>query len=318
MKQPFKPAWWLNNRHSQTLWPTLCRRDIKNIHLQRERLELPDGDFIDLEWSGNGNGPVVLILPGFEGSINSPYAKGLLLSINQNGWRGVLMNFRGCSGEPNRLSRSYHSGETTDLNTVVNILHQREPNIDLAVIGVSVGGNMLLKWLGETGQKNLITAAVAISVPFELQKTVRRIHQGFSRVYEKHLLRCALKRLSVKFQRIPGPIDVSGLHAIHSMQDFDDKITAPLHGFIDGKDYYLKSSSRQFLSGINVPTLLIQAKDDPFLTIDTLPKKDELPSCVKLEVTEGGGHVGFVTGKFPWQAEYWLEQRIPLFLREYL
>src|SRR5580704_6495536 len=163
----FKPAWWLPNSHLQTLWPAIFRSNIKKVALERERLELPDGDFIDLDWlDRQKTGPLILILHGFEGSIESHYAKGMLCSINQQGWRGVFMHFRGCSGEPNRLPRGYHSGETNDLHYVIQILQQREPDIDLAAIGYSLGGNVLLKWLGETGLENPLKAAIAISVPF--------------------------------------------------------------------------------------------------------------------------------------------------------
>lgn len=313
----FKPAWWLRNPHLQTLWPAICRRTVKDIVLRRERFELADGDFLDLEWTGPDHGPLVLILPGFEGSIDSHYAKGMLRTMTQQGWRGVFMHYRGCSGETNRLPRSYHSGETQDLATVIDALFAREPDLKLSAVGFSLGGNMLLKWLGETGQKNPLTAAIAISVPFELNKAVTRISKGFSRIYEKHLLRCVCKRLSSKFQNSTGPIDVSCFSRITSMRDFDNQVTAPLHGFSDADDYYLKSSSRQYLHNIHVPTLLLQSKDDPFMTDDVIPLPHELSKQVTLEITENGGHVGFVAGKFPWELTYWLEQRVPAFLRCY-
>lgn len=314
----FKPAWWLQNPHLQTLWPTLCRRRIQNLPIQHERFELPDGDFIDLSWVGSGKGrPIVLLLHGFEGSIESHYSKGMLMAIQQQGWRGVFMHFRGCSGEPNRLSRAYHSGETGDVAALVNALRKLEPNTDIAAIGFSMGGNVLLKWLGETGSQNPLSAAIAISVPFELHKTTTRINQGFSRIYEWYLLKCVCDRLSKKFQTQPSPIDIP-FSTIRSMRDFDDKVTAPLHGFCDAHDYYVRSSSRQYLSSIKVPTLLLQAKDDPFMTEDIIPAEDELSPSVQLEVTEGGGHVGFVAGNYPWAAEYWLEQRAPEFLQKYL
>src|SRR6185437_406987 len=186
---PFKPAWWLSNPHLQTLWPTLCRQPIKNLSLRRERFELHDGDFLDLDWSDGGTGPIILILHGFEGSIKSPYAKGMLQAIHNKKWRGVFMHFRSCSEEYNRLPRIYHSGETNDVTTVVTELKNREPSTPIAAIGFSLGGNVLLKWLGETGHANPLTAAVAISVPFELQKAANRINKGFSRVYQWHLLK---------------------------------------------------------------------------------------------------------------------------------
>jgi predicted alpha/beta-fold hydrolase len=315
----FKPAWWLPGPHLQTLWPTLCRRAIKDIPLEHERFELPDGDFLDLSWVGREKeGPIVLILHGLEGSLHSPYAQGMLSAVHQQNWRGLLMHFRGCSGEPNRLARSYHSGETKDLNTLITALHEREPDTLLAAVGFSLGGNVLLKWLGETSKQSMLTVASAVSVPFELHKSANRIQQGFSRLYQRHFLKCLSKRLADKFQNQPSPIELPHFSELKSMWEFDDKVTAPLHGFSGVDDYYTQSSSRQYLRTINVPTLLVQSKDDPFMTPDIIPHQDELSEYIKLEVTETGGHVGFVTGTVPWRAQYWLEQRIPLFLQEYL
>jgi predicted alpha/beta-fold hydrolase len=312
----FKPAWWLRNPHLQTMWPTLCRRPIKNLPLRRERFELPDGDFVDLDWAGSGNGPIVLVLHGFEGSIDSSYAKGMLLAIKQQGWRGVFMHFRGCSGEHNRKPHSYHSGDTGDVAEVVKEIKLREPDTLLAAVGFSLGGNVLLKWLGETRDQNPLHAAIAISVPFELHKAADKICQGFSRFYQWYMLRSVQKRLEQKFLQQPPPIKFPPFSQLRTIRDFDDKVTAPMHGFSGVQEYYTLSSSRQFLQHIRVPTLLLHAKDDPFMTQEVIPHPHELSEVVRLEVTETGGHVGFVTGKFPWRAEYWLEQRVPIFLRE--
>jgi uncharacterized protein len=315
----FKPAWWLPNSHLQTIWPTFCRGKIKELPLQRERLEMPDGDFIDLDWMlGDKNAPLVLILHGFEGSIESPYARGMLQSIAMQGWRGVFMHFRGCSGEPNRLPRGYHSGETSDVGCVVKIIRQREPNTPLAAIGYSLGGNVLLKWMGETGENNPLQAAVAISVPFELQKASQRIQRGFSKIYQWYFLRCIRDRLTEKFQIVPPHIDPEQIATSQTIREFDEKYTAPLHGFANVDDYYDHASSRQYLRHIYVPTLLLHAKDDPFMTEDVIPHASELSPFVNLEVTETGGHVGFIMGKYPWRPRYWLEERAPQFLREYL
>ncbi|OGT38713.1 MAG: alpha/beta hydrolase [Gammaproteobacteria bacterium RIFCSPHIGHO2_12_FULL_37_14] len=315
----FKPAWWLPNSHLQTLWPVICRRNIKNLPIERERLDLPDGDFVDLDWIGRQQaGPLVLILHGLEGSIDSHYAKGMLKTIYQQSWRGVFMHFRGCSGEPNRLPRSYHSGETGDVEQVIKILLNREPDLAIAVVGFSLGGNVLLKWLGETGINNPLKAAIAISVPFELHKAAARIQKGFSKFYQWYFMKCLRERLSYKFQVKPPHVDPLLIYKVNSMYEFDDKITAPLHGFSGVSEYYSISSSRQYLRNICVPTLILHAKDDPFMTEDTIPAKHELSSLVQLEVTEAGGHVGFVSGKYPWKPEYWLEKRVPGFLEEHL
>jgi hypothetical protein len=315
---PFKPAWWLPNPHLQTMWPVLLRRNIKNIELERERVELPDGDFIDMDWVGrSGIGPLVLILHGFEGSIESHYAKGMLQKIVQNGWRGVFMHFRGCSGEPNRLPRNYHSGETSDVAYIVNLLRERDNNPKIAVIGYSLGGNVLLKWLGETGNQNPLKAAIAISVPFELHKASQRIQHGFSRCYQWYFLKCLRERLTIKYQYVPNaPLKPSQLGSVRTIMEFDNQFTAPLHGFANVDEYYTKASSRQYLRGIQVPTLILHAKDDPFMSEDVIPEKHELSPHVNFELTEAGGHVGFVTGKYPWRPEYWLEHRVPEFLKE--
>ena len=318
-ENPFKPAWWLRNRHLQTLWPAICRKDVKNLPLERERIELPDGDFIDVDWVGkNETGPIVLILHGFEGSIESHYAKGMLRALNQQGWRAAFIHFRGCSGEPNRLTRGYHSGETTDVDYVVRLFYYREPKTPIAAIGYSLGGNVLLKWLGETGQHNPLKAAVAISVPFELHKAAKRIQQGFSRFYQWYLLKCVRDRLQVKFERGCTSIDLALLAEAANIVDFDGRYTVPVHGFSSVGEYYTTASSRQYLHAIQVPTLLLHAKDDPFMTADVIPSPDEVSTSVMLEVTDAGGHVGFVSGTYPWRPKYWLEERIPTFLQAYL
>jgi predicted alpha/beta-fold hydrolase len=310
---PFKPAWWLPGPHLQTLWPTLARNAV-TVAVTRERIELADGDFIDLDWSSVGRSqpdlepaaPIVLILHGLEGSAASPYARGMLHVIKQHGWRGVVMHFRGCSGEPNRMIRAYHSGDTEDIAAVTELLRAREPNTPLIVLGFSLGGNVLLKWLGESGVRNPLTAAVAVSVPLDLAKSAKRLQAGFSRVYQWHLLKSLCAKMRAK--------NLPDLSKLRTIEEFDDKFTAPVHGFASAADYYSKSSSKQFLKNIRVPTLLIQAKDDPFLTPDILPDGSELSASVRLEVTERGGHVGFIEGKFPWRPLYWLERRIPEFL----
>lgn len=317
----FKSAWWLPNSHLQTIWPALLRRPIKSLVTKRERFELSDGDFVDLDWAiSNATpscSPIVLILHGLEGSIESPYAQGMLHAIARQGWRGVIMHFRSCSGEPNRLPRLYHSGETNDVQEIITILRDREPDTQIAGIGFSMGGNVLLKWLGETREKNFLNAAVAVSVPFELDKTVNRLQQGFSRVYEWHIMRQLREKIQTKFSEQNSPIDLSNQDMVRTIREFDEKITVPLHGFASVDEYYQKSSSRQYLKHIQIPTLLVQALDDPFMTEDIIPEPHEISAYVQLEVTKNGGHVGFISGKYPWRPEYWLEQRIPLFLTPY-
>ena len=312
---PFQPAWWCRGPHLQTLWPNRLRRP-PPLRLARERLELPDGDFLDIDWTADtgDESPIVLLLHGLQGSSRSRYARGLLHAITRRGWRGALMHFRGCSGEPNRLARSYHSGETGDLDYFVGILKARYPRAPLAAIGVSLGGNVLLKWLGEQGARARVTCAVAISVPFVLSEAANRLTRGFSRVYQWSLLRCLRRALDEKRRSVPLPLAVQDLSRLRSFWEFDEHVTAPLHGFRGAHHYYETSSCRPYLARIRVPTLLLQAQDDPFLDPIAIPGPEHLADGVTLELYERGGHVGFVSGTWPWRARYWLEERVPAFL----
>jgi Predicted hydrolase of the alpha/beta-hydrolase fold len=313
----FVPAGWLPGPHLQTLWPTVVRHPPR-VHVRRERLELPDGDFLDLAWTRDTGGPQVLVLHGLEGSVQSPYAAGILFAIAMRGWCGVLMHFRGCSGEMNRLPRSYHSGETDDLQTVVEQLVRRNPETPLAAVGYSLGGNVLLKWLGETGASAPLSAAVAVSVPFLLHEAAERLERGFSRLYQWVLLRhlcCSTER---KFRHMKAPLPLPQLRHLKTFRQFDDAVTAPLHGFTGVDDYYAQSSSRRYLSGIHVPTLILHAADDPFMTPSVIPDATELSKSTTLELSPQGGHVGFVSGTCPFRATYWLEERIPAYLATYL
>ncbi len=313
IQSDFRPAWWLRGPHGQTLWPSLVRR-ISVPPVRRERLELLDGDFLDLDWLDRNQTkrPIVLVLHGLEGSIQSGYAAGILHALKGVGLRAVLMHFRGCSGEPNRLPRNYHSGETGDLQNVIEVLLSRYPGIPLAVVGYSLGGNVLLKWLGEQGSRAPIATAVAVSVPFVLARAADRLDHGFSRLYRSHLLRRLHRSYRQKFRTRPGdgPVPIKALRELRTFRRFDDKITAPLHGFADVNDYYRRASSRPFLKHIQISTLILQAADDPFMTVDAIPVPEELSSCTTLELSERGGHVGFVTGQIPGFARYWLEERI--------
>ncbi len=277
--------------------------------LRRERYELPDGDFIDLDWVGEGDGPIVVVLHGLGGSSDSHYVRGVLRACVAQGWRGVLMYFRGASEEPNRLPRSYHSGDTGDLNTLIGELRRREPATKLAVIGYSLGGNVLLKWLGELGDRAPIDAAVAVSVPFDLAATVTRLDLGFARVYQQRLLRCLKWSTARKLTRMRLPVDAAGLAAIRTLREFDQRLTAPLHGFRDADDYYSRATCRPYLQHIVRPTLIVHAVDDPFMTPQVIPAVAELSSALRLELSSRGGHVGFVSGP-PWRPQYWLEARI--------
>jgi hypothetical protein len=313
----FRPAWWLPGPHLQTLYPTLFRPRAYPA-LQRERLELADGDFIDLDWSGDDNRPVVLVLHGLEGSLQSHYAGGILRALTACGYRAVLMYFRGCSGEPNRLARSYHSGETGDLASVVQHIRDRQPSTPLAAIGYSLGGNVLLKWLGETGNRNALATAIAVSVPFDLDQAARKLECGLSRIYQRHLLQKLRRSVTAKAGKVTPPLPPGQLVELKTFRQFDDAITAPLHGFHGVDDYYSRSSSHGYLRDVATPTLIIQAQDDPFLPATAIPDETMLSPATTLELARAGGHVGFIAGNIPLRPRYWLETRICRHLRAYL
>lgn len=312
----YKPAWWLPGPHLQTIWPTL-KNDKINLSLRRERIELPDGDFLDIDWAGPEQGPIVLLLHGIAGNLDSPYIKRSLRTFVANGWRGALMYFRGCSGNANRLPRYFHSGDTADFHHVLSILRNREPNTPVASVGFSLGGNVLLKWLGEKQQQELLTAAVAISVPFELNKAANKLNQGISRAYQWWILREMKSMVKRKCTQMSMPIDPAMIDELRTFWQYDDLITAPLHGFKNASEYYEKSSSRQYIPFIQTPTLILHAYDDPFLPPDAIPLASELPACVQLKVVPQGGHVGFVSGDIPWRSSYWFEEQISGYLQNF-
>lgn len=307
----FKPAWWLPGPHLQTIWPTLARRRPR-LPLTRRRIELSDGDFIDLRL-GEGGGPRVLVIHGLEGDLRSHYAGTLLEVLAGAGYRPIFMHLRGCSGEPNRLDRSYHSGASEDLAEVLADLAQDSDGAPLAAIGFSLGGNLLLKYLGET-ERPLVTAGIAVSVPFVLRDAMLRLNLGVSRLYRTYLvgkLKAAFRR---KFSERPCPLPVA-LEGIRDFNRFDDEVTAPLCGFAGVFDYYSRASCRPFLPRISTPTLILHAQDDPFMFPTTVPMEHELGPGVTLELSRHGGHVGFVAGALPWRPVYWLEKRILGFLQ---
>jgi len=312
---PFIAPWWAKNRHVQTVWGHLFRRLPKLPVMLRRRLELDDGDFIDVDIYPRENRPTLLLLHGLEGSIDSPYMRGMIESVKARDWQIVVKHFRSCSGEPNRLIRSYNSGVSEDLHTVLEKLKQQSIKVDY-IVGYSLGGNVLLKWLGEQSEKVNVKAAVAVSVPLMLNVCADEIHQGFSRMYEIALLRTLRQKTLQKTLKFGSSIlpEIRDIPKLNSFWKFDNQVTAPTHGYKNAEDYYKKASSRQFVKHIRIPTLIIQAKDDPFMNANVLPDMNEIPNNVTLEANAHGGHVGFIKGKWPWSAEYYLEQRIPEYL----
>lgn len=299
----FRPAWWLPGPHLQTLWPRLSRTPALPP-TRRERVELPDGDFVDLAWTC-GNGPLVVVFHGLQGSLRSPYAAGLLAALDRAGFRAVLMHFRGCSEEPNRLPRAYHAGDTGDIRHIIGLLQPK------AAVGFSLGGNALLKYLGEEGAACTLRAAVAVSPPLVLSVGADRLRQGFSRVYQRHLLGLLKSAARRKQQPLPPGVSLERTLASNDFWQFDEAWTAPLHGFRNVRHYFDECSARHWLGRIAVATHILHSRDDPFYTPAVLPTAAELPPHVTLELSEAGGHVGFVqAGGRPW-----LDERIPALLR---
>ncbi|RHW21215.1 hydrolase [Pseudomonas jilinensis] len=323
----FRPARWLPGGHLQTLFSPLLRRR-PQLPRQRQRLALSDGDFLDLDWYGPEStaGPCIILLHGLTGSAESPYILGQQQALAARGWRSVAVNWRGCSGEPNQRARSYHSGASDDLAEVVGHLRQQLPQHDLAAVGYSLGGNVLLKYLGECGADCPLQAAAAVSVPFRLDQCADRIGEGFSRVYQARFLRDLLAYVANKRRLFAhhslsaeqARLDALGtLEGMDSLWDFDDRVTAPLHGFASAADYYRRCSSRFFLAGIQVPTLIVQALNDPFVYPHSVPELAELSASTRMELHPRGGHVGFIEGP-PWRPGYYLERRLPEWLAQQL
>jgi hypothetical protein len=312
----FRPAWWLRGPHPQTVWRRLFDHQAALIY-RRERLDTPDGDFIDLDWhepeGRNGDRPLVIVLHGLEGSSRSPYVPGLLREAARGGWDGVAVNFRSCSGEMNRLPRFYHSGETGDLDHIVTSLVGRHPGRPVGLVGYSLGGNVLLKWLGERGDAlpEEIRTAVAVSVPFDLGAAARRIDHGISRIYGHVFLRTLKEKALRKAGLFPGLIDPKEVARIWSFAQFDDRVTAPIHHFKSAEDYWTRSSATPWLGKIRRPTHLINACDDPLLPADCLPRDEVAGSdYLSAEFSSRGGHVGFIEGAWPGAVRYWIDRRV--------
>lgn len=308
---PFYPGWWCRNPNLQTLWPYFARRRPLPVY-QRQRLELGDGDFLDLDWHRSGSdGPLCLLLHGLEGCSRSHYIRGMVGRLAAAGVDCVALHHRGCSGEPNRLPRRYHAGDTADLAQTLKYLHQLRPGAPLFAIGFSLGGNILLKWLGEfaADAHQTVDRAIAVSVPFRLADTVARTASGFSRLYQWRLVSLMREATRRKFRAMPSPIEFGDLERLRTFRQFDDAVTAPLHGFDSVDQYYRQSSCRRYLADIRVPTLIVHALDDPFMFPASVPRADELSPSVELDLQRHGGHCGFVAGPWPWRADYWLERK---------
>ncbi len=317
----FVPMKWGSNPHVQTLLPRFVRRKAL-FEPVWQRIDTPDGDFLDLAWTeapeiAKGK-PLVVLFHGLAGCFYSPYANGLMKAFKDKGWLCVLMHFRGCSGLINKRPRSYHSGETSDARFFLEHINQHFQDVPRVAVGVSLGGNMLVRYLAEFKHEPLIKAGCVISAPLDLLSCSSRIQQGFSKVYQAYLLRSMNRSLVNKLQRHPeiGHWKSGEKVQISSVYEFDKTVTAPLHQFKSAEDYYQQCSGLGVLHDIATPLKVIHAKDDPFMTDAVIPTTP-LPNNIEYHLTENGGHVGFVSGT-PQAPEFWLEKEVPRWLALHL
>ncbi|MCU0627446.1 MAG: hydrolase [Gemmatimonadaceae bacterium] len=323
---PYSPPWFLRNPHVQTIWGKFVRPEPPVPHVTRERWETPDDDSVTVVRlrADEPRAPRLVLFHGLEGNERSHYVQAFFRAAWRRGWGADLLCFRSCDGTLNRQPRFYHSGETGDASYVLGRLAAEHPEAALVACGVSLGGNVLVKLLGEgvAPVPPSLRAAVAVSVPYDLERGSRHISRGFSLVYERWFLRTLRAKSLAKQARYPDRFPAPDVIArIRTLWDFDDRITAPLHGFADAVDYYRRSSGRHFVRGIRVPTLCISAIDDPFLPRDVLDAvrhdAHENPA-VTLQFEPHGGHVGFVIGPTPFRTDNYLAHRMPAFLDQHL
>jgi uncharacterized protein len=315
----YRPAWFVPGRHLRTLWGKFVRRRPR-VPMAIERWTTPDDDVLFVHrLRGSQASPLLVLLHGLEGSPDSHYARGVLARAHALGWSAAAIVFRTCGGQMNHTRRFYHSGETTDLDFVISRLTSEDPAAAIVLAGFSLGGNVVLKWLGERGSDvpTAVCAAAVVSVPYDLARGSRYINRGFARVYERHFLRSLVRKASEKRQRFPDIAPEVDLRTLRTMWDFDNAVTAPVHGFRDATEYYSRSSSLGWLERIRTPTLLVSAADDPFLpreVLDEVRAAAQANDALECEFLDYGGHVGFIAGNLPWRPLYWAEWRVMDFL----
>jgi predicted alpha/beta-fold hydrolase len=309
----FSSPWWLPGGHLQTIYASL--RPPPRVALERSRWETPDGDFVDVDFAGDAAAPRRLVLfHGLEGCSDSHYARAIVAHGARQGWRVALPHWRGCSGEPNRKPRAYHSGDTEEVDWILKKFSSLS-----FVVGISLGGNALLKWLGERGDeaRKLVRRAAAVSAPIDLPAAGEALDRGLNRLlYTRHFLATLKPKSLAKLERFPGIYKAEAVRTARCFRDFDDTVTAPLHGFRDVDHYWSAASSGPWLERIRVPTLLVNARNDPFLPEQALlAAARKAAPCVVLEFPRTGGHAGFVSGPFPGH-HGWLATRLLRFLEQ--
>jgi predicted alpha/beta-fold hydrolase len=331
----YSPAWWVPGPHLRTMWGRLTRRRL-TTPVRVERWTTPDDDVLELRRLDPPAGtpattPHLVFLHGLEGGVHSHYVANLFAEAVRHGWGADLVLFRGCAGELNHTRRFYHSGETTDFDFALRRIIAERPAAPIGLAGISLGGNVLLKWLAEhggsgdsgdggaddTGVPQTVRGAVAVSVPFDLARGCRHLSRGFSRVYERFFLRSLVAKARQKLAHHPDLCDPAALDRVRTLWEFDDVVTAPVHGFRDALDYYTQSSSIHYLSRVRTPTLLLSALDDPFLPPEVLDEVQGIARenpALETEFVQRGGHVGFISGRVPWRPVYYAEWRVAEFL----
>jgi uncharacterized protein len=312
----YRAPGWLPGGHAQTLYAFVRGRRAPAA-FRRERWRTPDGDFIDVDRGAHASmpgSPRVVLFHGLEGGSRSHYAGAFAREAARRGWRLAVPHFRGCSGEPNLLPRAYHSGDWPEIQWILRRFRDEEPGTPLYAVGVSLGGNALLRWLGEDGRApGTLAAAAAVSAPMDLMASGDALGRGFNLIYTRAFLATMKPKAARMLERHPGLFDAELMAAARTLRDFDDCVTAPLHGFRDVDDYWTRASAKPVLGRIRVPTLIVNARNDPFLPSRALPDPAAMPPAVRCEFPAEGGHVGFVTGPFPGRLD-WLPGRVAEFL----
>lgn len=301
---------WLYGAHLQTIWPLLIKGRLPDY--RRIRWNTPDGDFIDVDVLPHRQArPLLILFHGLEGSSHSHYACSLMREADRRKWNGAVAHFRGCSGTPNRLARAYHAGDSEEIDWMLQRFAHDFPDVRRHAAGVSLGGNALLCWLGRRKQfaADLICGAAAISAPLDLAASWQRLSKGFNRLYTENFLRTLRQKTAEKARHFPSTFDAQSASLAKDLETFDDCYTAPMHGFRNAREYWGKSSASQYLQNIALPTLILNARNDPFLPPQVLPVQDEVSALVTLEQPEQGGHAGFVSGPFPGNLD-WMPRRV--------
>ena len=314
-RSDYKAPLFLQNGHIQSIYPTLFRRFDTGFY-ERERIFTPDDDFLDIDWSRAGSNRLAIISHGLEGNSHRNYVVGMVKMLNRNGWDALAWNYRSCSGEMNRRLRFYNSGTIDDLEVVIEHAAKIESYKEIVLIGFSMGGNLSLLYLGNKGSRidSKIVRSVVFSVPCDLKASTRELAKFKNRIYMGRFLKTLHQKIRTKMKLMPGQINDDNYHLIKNFKDYDDRYTAPLHGFNNAEDYWSKCSSNRFIPEIKIPTLIVNARNDPFIVDGCYPVNETSDSkCVYLETPRSGGHVGFM--QFKRDKSYWSEERTIEFLK---